>query len=273
MNMRKTSFLLIGTLLILAPATFAHTSLYDPSDDEKAVARGLEIAQEADRRDAGFDNLEVTLTMTLRNREGQESTRKMRNKTLEVMDDGDKSLIIFDEPRDVAGTAFLSFTHAEGPDDQWLYLPALKRVKRIASNNKSGPFMGSEFAYEDIASQEVAKYTYKYIGEEMLDGIPHYVVERYPVDKKSGYTKQVVWYDQAEYRLMKIDFYDRKEALLKTLTYHEYQQYLDHYWRAQRFEMVNHQTGKSTTLLFDGYVFQTGLTERDFDKNSLRRAR
>lgn len=271
--MRPKPFALILGLFLLTTTAFAHVDANDPDNDEKAIARGLEIAEESDRRDAGFDNLEVTLTMTLRNRQGQESTRKMRNKTLEVMDDGDKSLIIFDEPRDVAGTAFLSFTHAEGPDDQWLYLPALKRVKRIASNNKSGPFMGSEFAYEDISSQEVPKYTYKYMGDETLDGVAHFVVERYPTDKKSGYTKQVVWYDQDEYRPMKIDFYDRKEALLKTLTYHEYQQHLDQYWRANRFEMVNHQTGKSTTLVFDDYAFRTGLTDRDFDKNSLRRAR
>lgn len=273
MTMRNKTFALLAGFLLLTSAAFARVDANDPNNDEKAIARGLEIAEEADRRDDGFDNLEVTLIMTLRNREGQESTRKMRNKTLEVTGDGDKSLIIFDQPRDVAGTAFLSFTHAAGPDDQWLYLPALKRVKRIASNNKSGPFMGSEFAYEDISSQEVPKYTYKYIGDETIDGIAHFVVERYPTDKKSGYTKQVVWYDQAEYRLMKIDFYDRKEALLKTLTYHEYEQYLDQYWRASRFEMINHQTGKSTTLMFNGYAFRTGLTDRDFDKNSLRRAR
>ena len=99
------------------------------------------------------------------------------------------------------------------------------------------------------------------------------MIERYPVDKKSGYTKQVVWYDSAEYIPLKIDFYDRKDALLKTLTYHDYNQYLDAYWRAGRFEMVNHQTGKSTTLRFENYAFQNGLTDRDFEQASLRKAR
>ena len=241
-----------------------------PADDE---ARGLEIAEEADRRDTGFDDFTAELTMILRNRHGEESTREIRNRTKEVEGDGDKSLIIFDQPRDVKGTAFLNYTHATGPDDQWLYLPALKRVKRIASNNKSGPFMGSEFAYEDISSQEVAKYTYKYLRDEALDGVDHFVVERYPVDKNSGYTRQMAWYDQAEYRLQKVEFYDRKGDLLKTLIYHEYQQYLDQYWRAGRMEMVNHQTGKSTTLLWRDYTFRTGLTDRDFDQNTLKRAR
>lgn len=235
--------------------------------------RGLEIAQEADRRDQGFGDFKADMQMILRNRHGQESVRDMRNQTLEVEGDGDKLLIIFDQPRDVKGTAFLSFTHATGPDDQWLFLPALKRVKRISSNNKSGPFLGSEFAYEDFASQEVDKYTYKYLRDEEYQGMACFVIERYPVDKKSGYTKQIGWLDQAEYRLQKIEFYDRKDELLKTLTAEGYQQYLDQYWRAQTLKMVNHQTHKSTDLVWQNYTFRDGFTERDFDQASLKRAR
>jgi len=165
----------------------------------------------------------------------------------------------------------LSFSHKEGSDDQWLYLPALKRVKRIASNNKSGPFVGSEFAYEDISSQEVEKYTYKFIRDETIEGADYFVIERYPVDPKSGYTRQVTWIDKAEYRTHKVDY--RKDALLKTLTYHAYQQYLNQYWRADEMRMVNHQTGKSTLLAWRGYEFQTGQSDRDFDQNALKRAR
>jgi len=237
------------------------------------VKRGIEIAREADARDDGFADNQASLQMILKNRQGHTSTRLLRNRSLEVSNDGDKLLVLFDQPRDVKGTAFLVFSHGTGPDDQWLYLPALKRVKRIASNNKSGPFMGSEFAYEDLASQELDKYDYRFIGEETLDGTPTFVIERIPHDPKSGYARQVVWYDQAEYRLQKIDFYDRKNDKLKTLVYSGYQQYLGKYWRANRMFMQNHQTGKSTELLFEDYSFQTGLTERDFDRNSLKRAR
>ncbi len=130
---------------------------------ETAEQQGLAIAREADLRDSGYVAYTNDVKMILRNKHGRESIREIRSKTLEVENDGDKSLTVFDRPRDVKGTALLSFTHKEGPDDQWLYLPALKRVKRIASDNKSGPFMGSEFAYEDITSQEVEKYTYKFI--------------------------------------------------------------------------------------------------------------
>jgi len=238
-----------------------------------AEDKGLEIATEADQRDTGFGDFRVELTMILRNKHKQETTRLMRNTTREQADDGDKTLIVFDNPRDVKGTAFLSHTHKAGSDDQWLFLPALKRVKRISSSNKSGPFMGSEFSFEDLASQELEKYTYKYIADETYDGHDDFMIERIPTDPKSGYYRQVVWLDKAEYRVWKIDFYDRKNELLKTLTYSDYKQYLNKYWRANHMEMINHQTGKSTTLKFIGYKFAIGTTEMDFTPNRLKNAR
>jgi outer membrane lipoprotein-sorting protein len=236
--------------------------------------KGLVIAKEIDSRNAGFKDSASNMLMTLKNRHGQESIRKIRIRTLEVGGDGDKSLTIFDNPRDVKGTAFLNHTHKVGDDDQWLYLPALKRVKRISSRNKSGSFMGSEFSYEDISSRELEKYTYKWIRDEMYNGQECFVVEYYPVDKKnSGYTRQVSWVDKKEYRTLKVEYFDRKKSHLKTLRFKGYQQYLNKFWRPDKMNMVNHQNGKSTQLEFSDYRFQTGLMDRDFSKNSLKRAR
>lgn len=259
--------LAIGALLAALIAAPAPAAAATPEE------RGLQIAQEADRRDQGFKDSVVTLRMTLRNKQGDSSVRELRTKALEVQGDGDKSLIVFDTPADVKGTALLSFTHKSGPDDQWLFLPALKRVKRIASDNKAGPFMGSEFAYEDLSSQEVEKYTYKFLREEPLDGQPMFVFERYPVDPKSGYTRQVVWMDQAEYRAFKVEYYDRKQSLLKTLTAKGFTQHLGKHWRPGELTMVNHQTGKSTVLEFRDYKFATGLKDKDFDQNALQNAK
>jgi len=256
---------------ILALLTAIAPAAADNAPDD--VTRGLAIAREADARDLGFGDYAAELQMILRNRQGEESTRALRSRVLEQEADGDKSMVIFDHPADVKGTALLTFSHVTGDDDQWLYLPALKRVKRISSSNKSGPFVGSEFAYEDISSQEVEEYTYRFLREEVLDGEAAFVVERVPVDPDSGYTRQVVWIDQAEYRTLKVDFYDRKGDLLKTLTQSGFEQYLDRYWRPARMHMVNHQTGKSTELVWSDYVFRTGLDERDFDRASLARAR
>ena len=164
------NWLLLASLIILPLDLLAET----PQE------KGLAIAQEMDQRDLGWQDSQSDMTMTLRNKQGNESKRAMRSKSLEVTGDGDKGLTIFDSPGDVKGTAFLSFTHATKADDQWLYLPALKRVKRISSSNKSGPFMGSEFAYEDISSQEIEKYTYEWLKDEAVDGKEAFVIQRNP---------------------------------------------------------------------------------------------
>jgi len=240
---------------------------------ETPEEKGLAIAIEADKRDTGWQDQTANLEMVLRNRHGQESKRNIRSKTLEVKGDGDKSMSIFDTPRDIKGTAFLSFTHALKADEQWLYLPALKRIKRISSNNKSGPFMGSEFSFEDLSSQEVEKYSYKYLRTEKLDGREAFVIERTPAYKHSGYTRLITWLDTEMYQPLKIEFYDRKKALLKTLTSSGYKQYEGRYWRPAKMSVVNHQTKKSTDLSWTNYKFKTGLKSRDFDRNSLKRAR
>ncbi len=177
-------------------------------------------------------------------------------------------------PKSLKGSALLSFSHRVEPDDQWLYLPAVKRVKRIASRNKSGPFLSSEFAFEDLTLQEVEKFTYLFLRKEILDNRECFVVQRKAVDKYSGYSKQVVWLDTEEFRIQKIEYFDRREGLLKTLQVRDYTQYDGRYWKAGRMFMVNHQTRKSTELVWRDYRFATGLSEeRDFSTNSLRRVR
>lgn len=240
---------------------------------QTAEEKGLQIAKEAKAYDKGFVDYIADMNMTLKNKMGDTSTRKIRIRALEVEGDGDKSMSIFDEPADVKGTAMLTFSHGLKPDDQWLYLPAIKRVKRISSRNKSGPFMGSEFAFEDLSSQEVEKYSYKYLRDESCGEFQCYVIERFPAYEFSGYKRQVVWLDKEAYRMLQIDFYDRKDEALKTLKSSNYQQYLDHYWRAGNMEMVNHQNGKSTQLEWRNYKFKTGLQDDDFNSQTLKRAR
>ncbi len=246
------AFFLIGTLTAQTPQE-----------------RGLQIAILADESDQGFGSTTVELKMTLKNKNGQTSERHLINRIYEQTEDGDKSLIVFNSPKDVKGTSTLTYTHKEGADDQWLYLPSIKRVKRISSNNKSGPFVGSEFAYEDLSSQEVEKYAYKFLEEkgELL------VVEQDPVDPKSGYTRRVVTYNKDKgYRIEKADFYDRKNTLLKTLTYSDYELYKGKHWRAGIFHMKNHQTDKETVLAFSEYNFDSSLSDDDFSQAALVRA-
>ncbi len=133
--------------------------------------------------------------------------------------------------------------------------------------------MGSEFAYEDMSSFEIPKYSYLYLRDEVLDGIDCFVLELRPQYEHSGYTKSFVWIDKAEYRTQKIEYYDRKESVLKIQRFSDYQQYLGQYWRAHTMTMENQQNGKSTVLHWDNFQFNTGLTADDFEKNDLKRQR
>ncbi len=255
----------LAVTLTAAPAALAET----------AEEKGFEIAARSDRSDRGFGDSRVNLKMILRNAAGAESKRNLEIATLEIPDEGlgDKSMIVFSNPRDIDGTALLSHAKILDPDDQWLYLPALKRVKRISSVNKSGPFVGSEFAFEDFTALELNKYEYKYLREEACGALACDVVERYPRYEHSGYTRQVSWIDQTDFQVRKVEFYDRRGDLLKTLTLEDYRLYGDKVWRSHKFIMVNHQTKKSTDLIYDGYEFQVGLNERDFVKGVLSRIR
>jgi hypothetical protein len=267
-----TTAVLTATLSAMA---LALSAVATPAWAMSAEEQGFEIAARADRSDRGFGDSEVELRMVLRNAAGQVSTRELWIATLENPDEnfGDKSLVMFNTPRDIEGTALLSHAQILEPDNQWLFLPALKRVKRISSANKSGPFVGSEFAFEDFTSLELNKYSYRYIGEEACGDLNCDVVENTPLYENSGYTRQVAKVDRSIFQIREVVFYDRRGSLLKTLTLEDYREYGDGLWRAHTLRMVNHQTGKSTDLIYGDYRFGAGLSEKDFVKGRLSRLR
>lgn len=235
--------------------------------------KGYKVVKEAIDRDEGFVDNEVSAKMVLKDRNGSSTSRKLSIKTLEGRGGKDKTIIIFKSPADVRGTALLTHTHPRDDNKQWLYLPAVKRVKRISSSNQSGPFVGSEFSYEDMVTHVLDKYSYKYLRMEKCGKMKCHVVEEYPKEKGSGYSKQVVWLDTQHYRLQKTEFYDRKKSKLKTLTITGYKKYAGKHWRPGKSVMKNLQTGKSTEIHWAKYSFKTGLKSSDFSKTALKRAR
>ena len=260
-------------VLLLALACFWLPGAQALAQEETPEDKGLRIARETSARNEGFGDFTAGLTMVLVDRHGRESIREMRFKVLEVPGDGDKSLFVFDRPRDVQGTALLTHAHINAQDDQWLYLPALKRVKRISASRRSGSFMGSEFSYEDMSPPEVEEYAYKYLRDEPCGGLTCTVIEQVPRNAQSGYSRKVVWQDTGELRTWKLELYDRKGAHLKTLTFANYRQYLDRYWRAERQTMVNRLTGARTVLKWTEFRFRTNLRDREFSHTALRRVR
>ena len=227
-----------------------------------------DLAKKTDAALSGFHDAVSEMKMTLVNANGQTRERTMFMKVLEG-ESGDKSLMEFLTPADVKGTKFLNYEHFDRDDDQWLYLPALKRVKRIASRNKSGSFMGSEFSYEDLSAFNVEKYTYEGDAETVtLEGASYYKTVRIPKEENSGYTKQVSWIDPKSFVIKRVDYYDRKKALLKTAVFSDYRE-MDGVWRIGKIVMTNHQNDKKTILVWEKEKIKTGLTERDFNKRVL----
>lgn len=232
------------------------------------VAKGTAISKETERRDTGFKDYIAQAEMVLKQQDKELSRREFSTKVLEIVGDGDHSVNVFSSPKDVAGTAILIHAHGLAPDDQWLFLPAVNRVKRISTKSKSGPFVGSEFAYEDISTWVPEKYTYRFLKKDMQGNNDCFLVENTPAYADSGYSKLHEWVDAKIFRPRKIEYYDRKGDLLKTLTFEDYQVY-GSYWRPAKMVMVNHQTGRSTELLWKHYEFGVGITEADIDQSKL----
>lgn len=241
--------------------------------------KGREITAESIHRDTGFGDSRSEMTMSLMSDGAEVSRRTLRMSVLEEVSDelGDKSVIFFETPKDVQGTVLLTHTKILTPDDQWIYIPAISRVKRISSTNKSGPFLGSEFAYEDLTAQEIGKYDYLWLRDETCPAPETArkcsVIQRRPLYENSGYKRQVSWIDTTDYQFRKIEFYNQEDRLLKTLTLSGYQVHGGRYWRPHQLLMVNHQTGRSTRLEVTELKLRTGLTESDFTEQAMERLR
>ncbi|XOV81907.1 MAG: outer membrane lipoprotein-sorting protein [bacterium] len=261
-----------GLLLALTLPVMGATKTEDAL--AAAQARGLQIFTEADQRQSGYGDMEVALTMILRTAGGTETQRQLSIRQMEMPADGDRVLIRFESPADIRGTALLSHAHKLIDDDQWLFLPALRRVKKVALRNRNGAFLGSEFTFEDLAVPELEKYDYLYLREDMHDALPVHVVQRIARNKYSGYSREVFWLDQEHLRALQVEYFDRQDRQTKRLRFADYSLYADRFWKAGRMSMQNLITGKSTDLIWQDYRFGLGFQpERDFSINTLRRIR
>ena len=254
---------LLQSSLGLAAVGFAPRAWADDA------ARGLDLAKRTDARADGYVNTTGSLEMILRDAKGRESVRRLWTASLEVPDDADKTLLRFIDPADVKGAVLLTHNHRDRDDEQWMYLPALSRVRRISTSSRSGPFMGSEFAFEDLTRPTVEKYSYRWMREEALDGEACDVIERVPLSAHSGYIKSEVWIDKAQLRVQQATFYDRKSMHLKTLRNTDFQLFEGRFWRPLESTMVNHQTKKSTVLRTTEVSYGTDISEDAFRSDAL----
>jgi Outer membrane lipoprotein-sorting protein len=252
----------LTTLPLFAAPT---ASAGKPAASADSVRRGREIAATVDRNDAGFADYVVNGRMTLRRPGGATAERSFEMNTLEVRDGGDKRLVVFSQPRDLAGFVSLTFTNPGAPDDQWIYLPAAKRVKRLAARDKTGSFAGSEFSYEDIATWELSNYDYEFVRDEPC-GEPKttcHTIANLPKYAYSGYSKLVETIDPRIWQPVRIVYFDKSGRELKRLEFQGYQKFEGKFWRPTRIVMTNLRDNAVSDIAWSGYRFKTGLKPTD----------
>ena len=255
-----------AALVVLASLFFRPAMMTGPlaADD-----RGRSIMEEQRRVNSGYRDEMVLFTMTLLNAKGDRSERTLEMRTLEGPEGGDKTLLIFKDPPDVRGTTLLSHENRTGDDDQWLYLPALRRARRIASSNRSSSFVGSELAYEDLVPNEVTKHQYKYLREEVVDGVPVWTIQSTPRFKDSGYSRRELFVRRDNYQMARANFYDPKGHLLKVARWAGWWKVTAKRWRARSLRVENVQTGKSTILEVIDVKIGNGYPPGDFSVRAL----
>jgi len=186
-----------------------------------------------------------------------------------------KRLIRFQAPAEVRGTATLLVEHADGDDDIWIYLPALRKVRRLVANNKKDSFVGTDFSYGDIIGHRVQDWTYELLGTEPLDGTDTYVIEATPrtdaVREHSGYGKRKLWIRQDNYVAVRGQYWDTAGALLKELEAHDVREInpAKSKWQAFRLRMTNQQTGHTTEFQISDLEVGIGLDDALFSERYL----
>jgi hypothetical protein len=254
----KTTLCLLVLLMAASPAI---------ADDTKPT--GLEIMTRADDRPDGDDRTQ-SLTMTLINKSGRKRVREVKSYSKDFGKDK-KSVMVFQKPADVSGTAFLSWEYDDPnrEDDKWLYMPAMKKVRRISGASKNEYFMGSDFTYDDMGDRNVEEDTHTLLGEETVDGHDCWKVESIPVDPEDMYTRKVIWVCKEADMSIKAEYYD-KDGLLKVYKALDFRM-KDGFWTLYKSEMDNVSRNHKTVMEIGSVNYNTGIKDNLFRVSTIQR--
>tara|TARA_B100000614_G_scaffold238240_1_gene236951 strand:+ start:964 stop:1773 length:810 start_codon:yes stop_codon:yes gene_type:complete len=253
------------TLLILIALLVAATS-------PLAAITGREVAENVENRDTG-DTTHALVNMRLVDADGQTSNRVIEQYGRETSDGLMRNVIIFHQPASVANTRFLTVENDGRDDDQWIYLPALRRVRRIAGGEGDSSFMGTDFTYDDLGSRDIDAYSYELLREDTFQGRPVYVVETVPnTPDDSQYSRLVQWVDRERWLPLKIELYDKDGDLLKVNSVSRVER-VQGYWTIINNTMENVQTGHRTELAIQRFVYGENLPDGLFTTNFLETGR
>jgi outer membrane lipoprotein-sorting protein len=259
MKVKKLQLVLMAILIAVPTLIFS-----------QAQITGVQIIENVYNRETGNDS-QGDLTMSLINSRGDQRVRTIKQF---VKDFGkmEKSIMFFVSPADVRNTSFMNWSYDEAgkDDDQWIYLPALKKVKRISSDSKSDYFMGSDFTYDDLGDRHPTEDNHKLLREETIDGETCYVVESIPKDDEYMYSRTVTWIIKDKSIGLKKKFYDEDEELLKTLTNKKYEK-IKGYWTILSSEMFNVQKDHTTKMELANVKLDTGIPTNKFTERMMKR--
>jgi hypothetical protein len=239
-------------------------------DATEIVRRNFMVSKVRDSR--------AEVTMTLIDSSGGRRQRSTLSLT-KLLPNGidQKRVVRFLAPADVKGTATLLVEHADGDDDIWIYLPALRKVRRLVANNKKDSFVGTDFSYGDIIGHKVEEWTHELVGRETVEGAEAYVVESVPrgesVRQQSGYGRRKLWIRTDNFVAVKGTYWDGGGRLLKELTATDVREIdaAEHRWQAFTVVMRNRQTGHATEIVWKNLETGLGLDDEQFTERYLEK--
>jgi hypothetical protein len=181
-----------------------------------------------------------------------------------------RAILKFTAPAEVKGVALLIVNHPDRASDQWMWTPAIERDRRIALQDRSTRFFGTDFSFEDLEERDVNQYDYQLVGEETVDGATCWKVQSVPKERKSSqYTRSVVWIRKDNYAFARIESYV-KDAAVRRLDYSDIQN-VQGIWTARLLEMTDLRRGSRTRLTLDKLQYNVPMNEEDFTLQALRR--
>lgn len=256
-------------MVVMVSSTRARAEDLDASE---IMRRNFTVGKVSDSR------AEVTMTLVSESGARRERSTQSLSKLLPNGVD-QKRLVRFLTPADVKGTSTLLIEHSEGDDDIWIYLPALRKVRRLVASNKKDSFVGTDFSYGDVIGHKVEDWTHTLVGSEQVDGVDTYVVESVPrtdaVRENSGYGKRRSWIRRDNFVAVKGLYWDPAGAPLKELSTADIREIDAAHgkWQAFRLTMRNRQTGHTTEIVWTKLEVGVGLdddvfTERYLEKES-----
>lgn len=235
---------------------------------------GRQIMDREEQQNKGDDEFNK-MSMKLINKRGQERNRTVEYYRKTDENDNDKILMQFLEPADVKGVGLLTIEHSDRDDDQWLYLPALRKVRRISASDQTDNFMGTDFTYEDIRSEKLDKHEYNVIGSEPIDGHDCYLIEALPATEQqreeSGYNHREIWIRKDIFLMVQTKYYDKKGELFKIESRKDIVEVAPNIYRPNFMEMKNLKTGHTTQITFDERRVNGGLEDGIFTERELKR--